>query len=447
MPTNSPVDLRHAIGLPPEKAIAYFESKGYTFGFNWHDVEANAHATAFTVAGVLKQDVLEDIRTALSESLKNGGTLADFQKNLIPTLEQKGWLGKGLVADADGVLRGKQLTPRRLETIFQTNMQAAYNAGRYQEQLANAESRPYLERIAIADSRTRPAHLALNGFIAPIDDPIWGILYPPDGYRCRCRCRARSARDIERFGLTVQSSEGLLVEIEQPWGNGETRTVTAFKNPMNGQLYTPDAGFGHNPGQGYLSSLGQRLLERSAVADTHLASLAVQQTFSNKTLLNAVSKDVNAFVDNVLLNKQARGAQRHVGALPPDVINRLSEKGIQPESAVITLTDNNLLHSVRNNKAGTLPETFWQKLPEYIHNPTAIIYDTQQETPALMYVFDLPPEHGKVVVYIDSEIKVRDTNGTREKIKTNLIRTGKLLANNEAFKNKGVYEVLWGTLE
>ena len=118
MPANNSVDLRHAIGLPPDEAIAYFESKGYTFGFNWHDVEASAHANAFTVAGVLKQDVLEDIRKALSVSLKDGGTLADFQKNLIPTLEQKGWMGKGLVADADGVLQGKQLTPRRLETIF-----------------------------------------------------------------------------------------------------------------------------------------------------------------------------------------------------------------------------------------------------------------------------------------------------------------------------------------
>ena len=48
----------------------------------------------------------------------------------------------------------------------------------------------------------------------------------------------------------VQSSEGRLVEVEQEYGvPGETRTVTGFKNPKDGQVYTPDPGFGFNPGQ------------------------------------------------------------------------------------------------------------------------------------------------------------------------------------------------------
>ncbi|ELW9228602.1 phage head morphogenesis protein, partial [Morganella morganii] len=114
MPVRETVDLRYAIGLPPAEAIAYFESKGYAIGFNYHDVEAQAHAKAFTVAGVLKLDVLQDIRQALTESLKNGETYRDFERRLTPLLEQKGWLGKGLVADPDtGELHGKRLTPRR----------------------------------------------------------------------------------------------------------------------------------------------------------------------------------------------------------------------------------------------------------------------------------------------------------------------------------------------
>ncbi len=56
------IDLSHAIGLPPAKAIEYFESKGYAMGFKWQDVWAEAHARAFTVAGVMKVDVLQDVR-------------------------------------------------------------------------------------------------------------------------------------------------------------------------------------------------------------------------------------------------------------------------------------------------------------------------------------------------------------------------------------------------
>ncbi|MEX0633426.1 hypothetical protein M8494_20705 [Serratia ureilytica] len=77
------MDLAYAIGLKTGRGHSLLsESKGYTLGFNWHDVEARAHATAFTVAGVLKVDVLEDIRnTASTSSLKEGKTLAQFENN------------------------------------------------------------------------------------------------------------------------------------------------------------------------------------------------------------------------------------------------------------------------------------------------------------------------------------------------------------------------------
>ncbi|WP_368920025.1 phage head morphogenesis protein, partial [Providencia vermicola] len=140
-----------------------------------------------------------------------------------------------------GELHGKRLTPRRLDTIFQTNLQSSYMAGRYKQQMATVEERPYWERVGIMDNRIRPSHAALNGFIARYDDPIWQTIYPPDGYRCRCRVRTRSAEDVERLGLMVQSSEGRLVDVEQEYGvPGETRTVTGFKNPKDGQVYTPD---------------------------------------------------------------------------------------------------------------------------------------------------------------------------------------------------------------
>lgn len=67
------------------------------------------------------------------------------------------------------------------------------------------------------DLHTRPKHAALNGFTARADDPVWEYFYAPDGYGCRCRIRARSASDVEKYGLTVQSSEGRLVEVEQEY--------------------------------------------------------------------------------------------------------------------------------------------------------------------------------------------------------------------------------------
>lgn len=227
------VDLGYAIGLKPEEAIRYFESKGYVIGFNWHDVEARTHATEFTVAGVLKQDILTDIHGALQAHLENGGTLRDFERQLTPTLIRKGWLADKarLIADEDGVLEGKQLTPRRLRTIFETNMQAAYGAGRYEEQMANAEFRPVWERVAVMDLRTRPRHAALNGFTARYDDPVWQFMYPPDGYHCRCRIRARSLAEAERLGIVLKSWEQDIVTVQQAWGPNDIRERQATISP------------------------------------------------------------------------------------------------------------------------------------------------------------------------------------------------------------------------
>jgi len=251
MPTpEREVDLTFAIGLPPEEAIAYFEAKGYAISFKWQDVWAEAHARAFTVAGVTKLDVLTDVHDALADALKNGETLADFQQRLQPLLETKGWWGKGSIVDkATGEIHGKRLNPRRLDTIFRTNLQSSYMAGRFQAQLANAGFRPYWEYVAVMDNRTRPAHRSLHGRVFRYDDPFWRTFYPPNGWRCRCRVRTRSQRDMDQLGIAASSSDGLLETVEQPIDRqGNTRPAVAFNDPETGKRFLTDAGFGFNPG-------------------------------------------------------------------------------------------------------------------------------------------------------------------------------------------------------
>ncbi|GHD63831.1 phage head morphogenesis protein [Jeongeupia chitinilytica] len=249
-PDASKVDLSYAIGLEPEAAIQYFESKGYAISFNWQDVWAEAHARSFTVSGVTKLDVLTDIHDALKEALKNGETLADFQKRLQPLLEAKGWWGKGRIIDkATGEIEGKRLNPRRLETIFRTNMQSAYSAGRFQAQQANVEFRPMWEYVAILDNRTRPAHRSLHGRVFRYDDPFWRNFYPPNGWNCRCRVRTRSMSDMERLGLAASSSEGRLETVDQVVDRkGNTQPAIVFNDPATGKRFMADAGFGLNPG-------------------------------------------------------------------------------------------------------------------------------------------------------------------------------------------------------
>lgn len=250
--------LAHAFGLPPKRAIRYLQSKGLRVSGNWTEVLDEAHARDFTVANVLKADVLADIHTELLRTMREGGTLQQFKDQLIPRLKAKGWLGRdytteelqraGRVDMATGEIR-KGLTAHRLKTIFQTNMQSAFMAGRYRELREQVDTRPYWQYIAVMDARTRPEHAALNGKVFRWDDPIWKVIFPPNGYNCRCSVRALSERDMARKGLSVSSSEGKLHQVQVPQRDGSSITVTRYDDGIpGGAVFQPDAGFDSNPG-------------------------------------------------------------------------------------------------------------------------------------------------------------------------------------------------------
>ncbi len=250
-------DLYYAIGLPPAKAIAYLKSKGYAITWNWDELWQRAHAKAFTVAGVMQQDVLQDIREALDDALANGKTFTSFEDDLKPILQRKGWWGFLSQTDKEtGEMFGKGLDPYRLKIIYQTNMQTAYMAGRYKSQIDNVQFRPYWEYVAILDGRTRPTHRALDGKIFRSDDPFWDSFYPPNGFNCRCRVRARSQDDMDEKNLYLSNSAGKLEDVELTVSkrSGKTATVTGYRDQITKKLTTPDVGWSYNPGKAWLEN-------------------------------------------------------------------------------------------------------------------------------------------------------------------------------------------------
>lgn len=257
MPKNksNPPDLSYIISLPPEKAIEYFKSKGYTFSWNWYDMWQEAHAKAFTVAKVMRMDILQDIREMVQKSLDEGITFAQFKKELEPKLKTKGWLGKKIIGDEQGARQVQLGSPHRLKTIYQTNLQTAYNAGRWKEQMENVDNRPYLQYVAVMDKRTRPAHAALNGKVFPAGDPFWNTHYPPLGFRCRCRVRALSSKNLKDRGFAVESSKGKITWRDELVSKktGELQPVAVYHDPLTGQKIATDVGWSYNPGKEWLN--------------------------------------------------------------------------------------------------------------------------------------------------------------------------------------------------
>ncbi len=248
------VDLAYCMTLPPKKAVAYLKSKGYAITWDWEELWQEAQAQAFTVAKATRLDLLQDIRDAVEKALAEGKTLAWFKKELTPVLQAKGWWGRQVQPDGSTVQLG---SPWRLQTIYRTNLQTAYMAGRFQAQLENVDDRPYWMYVAILDGRTRPSHRALNGKVFRYDDPFWSSFYPPNGWGCRCRVVALSADDVARRGIQVDNSEGKLGSARRLVSEktGERREVATYTVPHpddpTGErtlVISPDVGWSYNPG-------------------------------------------------------------------------------------------------------------------------------------------------------------------------------------------------------
>ncbi len=244
------MELKGLFKLPPALAIKYFTSKKNKLSWDWYEVWQNAHKKAFTVAKVAREDILKDIRSSLDKALVEGKTFHEFQKELKPILQKKGWWGEQFVVDSKGNAEKVQLgSMYRLKTIYRVNMQTSYQAGRYETQLDNAEDRPYWQYVAVMDSSTRPEHAELNELVFRYDDPFWSSFYPPNGWNCRCRVRALSDYKVKAKKIKIGSSDGTLSEemalVSKK--SGEYKPVTVYTDPMTGHKIAPDVGWSNNP--------------------------------------------------------------------------------------------------------------------------------------------------------------------------------------------------------
>jgi len=245
--------LLDAFNLKPAAAMEFIKRKGYTFSWNWFDTWKDAHARAFTVAKVTKVDIMRDIRDAVEKAVSEGKTLQQFKKELTPTLQKKGWWGKKehVNEETGEVTEYMAGSPRRLKTIYGTNLQSAYMAGRYKGQMDAKDDLPYIQYIAVLDGRTTDTCRDMHGRVFRADDPIWDTLYPPNHWGCRARARSLSERMLQREGLRVENSDGRIVTQEVTVGKGENarkETVTGL-TLGNGKTYWAGPGWDYNPGK------------------------------------------------------------------------------------------------------------------------------------------------------------------------------------------------------
>lgn len=342
------LSLGFMFGLPPEKVVEYMRNKGYTISWNWQEVKEETHAKAFTVAKATTLDILQDIRKEVQNAIDNGITLKEFKKNLEPTLRKKGWWGKAIDGETGKTV---QLgSPRRLKTIYETNLRTSYMAGKYKSLQDQKKFRPYWMYDAVDDSKTRPAHAALDGKVYSADDPVWNTIYPPNGWRCRCSVRALSEAKLKALGKTVESSDGKLVEIEKEISPGEKVKVTGTQYAP-GKVMSPDAGWNYNVGKAAWSPDLNKY--QSDLADSYIKQIVKSDVF-----------------DDFYSGKSGK-EWIEVGAVQ-DNLKKILEKEAKTKTGIVLLSKETI-DSHKHHDDIRIEE--YKELPEIINDPDVVLYD------------------------------------------------------------------------
>lgn len=279
--------------LPPEEAIAFFRQKGYRTSFSYLDMMHRAHSDAFTVAGVTRLDVLQDIRAQVDDAIANGSTMADFRKDMQERLTAKGWWKPVEVTDdATGEAKIVDLRrSRRLETIFDTNLRTAYAAGQWTRIQRTKKALPFLCYKCVLDNRVRPLHRGWHNVVLPVDHPWWQTHFPPCDWRCRCGVVQMTEGMVKRAGLRVW---------DEPPDDGPP---VPFTNRRTGEVTRVPKGihpsFAYNPGEE--SSFPDPARYTGAAFGNEAARLAVQSpAFPDLVAGDIVGAAPVGWVDDVI---------------------------------------------------------------------------------------------------------------------------------------------------
>lgn len=179
---SSPLDLSddptEFEAVPFSEAIAFMKARVPLTKPEWNELEEQVRFRAFTVAALSEPDAIERVRRQAIAALEQGRPMAEF------------WDAARL-EDAAGIGQ----SPWYWETVYRTNTQTAYNAGRAAEFTRNQPD--YLEFVGIEDSRQTSICSERSGIILPATHPFWSSNWPPLHFNCRSTVRALYQDEVD----------------------------------------------------------------------------------------------------------------------------------------------------------------------------------------------------------------------------------------------------------
>ncbi len=256
---DSPASV--GFNVPFEEAIAAMEARGIALPAQYYgEFQGIQRQLNFSIAGVASLDQLQAVLDSLTAKLADGQSFKQWQDSV--------------------AVQDLGLPKHRLDNIYRTNIQNAYNRGHWEQFKQNEKFAPYLMYDAINDSRTRPSHRALDGVIRRVDDPFWDTHYPANGYRCRCSVVSLSEKQA------------------QARSNGDN----GLNKKIDTSVIKPDKGWDYNCGSDITAGINKAIADRITKAAAKTVEPKLAKTLKKKVV---VPKDDPLHVDKIVAKTPA----------------------------------------------------------------------------------------------------------------------------------------------
>lgn len=177
--------LQESILTPSQKEIKKFSEPLFKISYTDNDERLlkNFDVESFTIAGVLSYECEEKLK-AMAKSIIDGSH-PYMQKH--PESDVKDlWRDEAYNILADYIEVEDMPPPGILNTNLRTAVNSSYHAAQYQRLQELKDVYPAYRYLTREDDRVREKHIVLHGKVFMANDPIWDIIWPPNGWNCRC---------------------------------------------------------------------------------------------------------------------------------------------------------------------------------------------------------------------------------------------------------------------
>ncbi|MBP5163610.1 MAG: hypothetical protein ILP16_11635 [Spirochaetales bacterium] len=349
-----------------QEALDYIANKRLKPAFSYEDVWKEEHTRAFTVAKCMDLQLLYDIQESLAENMAAGRSFKDWAAGIEQEMQQRGWWGVQKMTDPlTGEEKDVQLgCPRRLKTIYETNMRQAYASGNEQRGMESQAHEYAMYRIGNS-LKHREEHVSWDGLILPKDDPWWETHTPPNGWGCKCYKKFLTAAEAKRLGATgipdenarVKGNPGAMKPVKY---NAPLDIPVSYVNKRTGKTYigvkgiTP--GFEYNPGS---TSMRDMALSESALQSSqkYMSLLNGKTEPTEESLKTPVSKGITStdkYKDQVEIALKAIDKVHGDGSLPGASVKGSSNLKATTRGKYLPRTRDILVNAYNNTPAITI---------------------------------------------------------------------------------------------